>query len=323
MLLWRSLDDVPADFGRTVVAIGVFDGVHAGHRAIVQRACERAAKDGVRVVVVSFDPHPNAVVRPDQTPLMLTTIDQRAALLEQLGVDALLALPFDRELSHLSANDFVEQVLVDRLRVAGIVVGANFRFGHKAAGDVELLRSEGERFGFTVDAVELLGGDAPVSSTSIRALVAGGDVAAASAALGRPHRVQGPVVRGDARGRELGYPTANVDVPSAMAVPADGVYAGWLVRADGSRLPAAISVGTNPTFDGTERRVEAYALDVDVDLYDEVVGIDFVERLREMVRFGSVEELLRQMAQDVTDSRRILLESEEDSGGSMSDLGSG
>ena len=323
MLLWRSLDDVPADFGRTVVAIGVFDGVHAGHRAIVQRACERGAKDGVRVVVISFDPHPNAVVRPDQTPLMLTTIDQRAALLEQLGVDALLALPFDRELSHLSANDFVEQVLVDRLRVAGIVVGANFRFGHKAAGDVELLRSEGERFGFTVDAVELLGGDAPVSSTSIRALVAGGDVAAASAALGRPHRVQGPVVRGDARGRELGYPTANVDVPSAMAVPADGVYAGWLVRADGSRLPAAISVGTNPTFDGTERRVEAYALDVDVDLYDEVVGIDFVERLREMVRFGSVEELLRQMAQDVTDSRRILLESEEDSGGSMSDLGSG
>ena len=319
MLLWRSLDEVPADFGRTAVAIGVFDGVHAGHRAIIERACVAAAHDGVRAVVISFDPHPNAVVRPDQTPLMLTTVEQRAALIAALGVDALLALPFTRELSQLTAEEFVEQVLVSRLQVAHVVVGANFRFGHRAAGDVELLRREGERFGFAVDAVELLGGGDPVSSTRVRGLVADGDVAGAAAALGRPHRVQGPVVRGDARGRELGYPTANVAVDASMAVPADGVYAGWLVRADGTRLPAAISVGTNPTFDGTERRLEAYALDVDVDLYDEVVSVEFVERLRDMVRFDSVDDLLVQMAQDVGDSRRRLTIHGESSGHSVSD----
>jgi riboflavin kinase / FMN adenylyltransferase len=320
VLLWRSLDEVPADFGRTAVAIGVFDGVHAGHRAIIERACSAAAKDGVRAVVISFDPHPNAVVRPDQTPLMLTSVDQRAALLEALRVDALLALPFTREPSQLSPKDFVEQVLVSRLHAAHVVVGANFRFGHKASGDVELLRHEGERQGFAVDAVELLGDEEPISSTRIRGLVADGDVAAAAAALGRPHRVQGPVVRGDARGRELGYPTANVDVDASMAIPADGVYAGWLVRADGTRLPAAISVGTNPTFDGTERRVEAFALDVDIDLYDEVVAVEFAERLRGMVRFESVDDLLVQMAQDVGDSRRILTVGEENSAGSTSDL---
>lgn len=297
---------MPADLGRTAVAIGVFDGVHAGHRAIVERACSAAAKDGARVVVISFDPHPNAVVRPDQTPLMLTTVDQRAALLDALGVDALLALPFTRGLSQLTAEEFVEQVLVSRLHAAHVVVGANFRFGHKAAGDVDVLRREGDSFGFDVDAVELLGGEQPVSSTLVRALIADGDVAGAAAALGRPHLVQGPVVRGDARGRELGYPTANVDVDASMAVPADGVYAGWLVRGDGTRLPAAISIGTNPTFDGTERRVEAYALDVDVDLYHEVVSIEFVERLRGMERFASIDDLVGQMAQDVSNSRRIL-----------------
>lgn len=320
MLLWRSLDDVPADFGRTAVAIGVFDGVHAGHRAIIERACAAAAKDGLRAVVISFDPHPNAIVRPDHTPLMLTTVDQRAELLDALGVDALLALPFTKELSQLSPEEFVERVLVSRLQASHVVVGANFRFGHRASGDVDLLRREGERLGFAVDAVELVGGEDPVSSTRIRGLVAEGDVAAAAAALGRPHRVQGPVVRGDARGRELGYPTANLEVDASMAVPADGVYAGWLVRADGTRLPAAISIGTNPTFDGTERRVEAYALDVDIDLYDEVVAIEFVERLRGMEKFDSVDELLVRMAQDVGDSRRILSVNEENSAGPASDL---
>jgi riboflavin kinase/FMN adenylyltransferase len=312
--VWRSLDEVPADFGRTATAIGVFDGVHAGHRAIIERACSAAAKDGERAVVISFDPHPNTVVRPDQTPLMLTTVDQRAGLLEMLGVDALLALPFTRELSQLSPEDFVERVLVSRLHAAHVVVGANFRFGHKAAGDVELLRREGERFGFVVDAVELLGGEEPVSSTQIRGLVAAGDVAAAANALDRPHRVQGPVVRGDARGRELGYPTANVEVDASMAIPADGVYAGWLVRADGTRLPAAISVGTNPTFDGTERRVEAYVLDVDIDLYDEVVAVEFTERLRGMVRFDSVDALLAQMAMDVSNTRQRLTMTQPGSG---------
>jgi len=311
---------VPADFGRSVVAIGVFDGVHAGHRAIVERAKKEATEAGVPTAVITFDPHPNAIVRPDQTPLMLTSVEHRATLLAELGVDALLVLPFTKELSHLSASQFVEQVLASRLHALRVVVGANFRFGHKAAGDVDLLREEGKRHGFEVDAVELLGGEDPVSSTKVRALVAEGDVASAAAALGRPHRVEGPVVRGDGRGRGLGFPTANVEVDGAIAVPADGVYAGWLVRADGTRLPAAISIGTNPTFNGTERRVEAYALDVDIDLYDEEVAIEFAERLRGMVRFDSVDDLLVQMAQDVGDSRRILTIDEENSAGSASDL---
>src|SRR4051812_33866900 len=185
---------------------------------------------------------------------MLTSVDHRAALLAELAVDAMLVLPFTKELSHLSANEFVDQVLASRLHALRVVVGANFRFGHKAAGDVDLLRQEGQRHGFAVDAVELLGGEEPVSSTMIRALVAEGDVASAASALGRPHRVEGPVVRGDGRGRGLGFPTANVEVDGALAVPADGVYAGYLVRADETRLPAAISIGTNPTFNGTERR---------------------------------------------------------------------
>ena len=306
MLIWRSLDDVPADWGGSVVAIGVFDGVHAGHRAIVERAKTDATEAGVPTVVITFDPHPNAVVRPDQTPLMLTSVEHRADLLAELGVDAMFVLPFTKELSHLSAEEFVENVLASKLHALRVVVGANFRFGHKAAGDVDLLRREGQRHGFEVDAVDLLGGDEPVSSTMVRALVAEGDVASAASALGRPHRVEGPVVRGDGRGRGLGFPTANVEVDGAIAVPADGVYAGYLVRADGTRLPAAISIGTNPTFNGTERRVEAYALDVDIDLYDEEVAIEFVERLRGMVRFDSVDDLLARMAVDVTATRAIV-----------------
>jgi len=306
VLIWRSLDDVPADWGGSVVAIGVFDGVHAGHRAIVERAKTDATEAGVPTVVITFDPHPNAVVRPDQTPLMLTSVEHRADLLAELGVDAMFVLPFTKELSHLSAEEFVENVLASKLHALRVVVGANFRFGHKAAGDVDLLRREGQRHGFEVDAVDLLGGDEPVSSTMVRALVAEGDVASAASALGRPHRVEGPVVRGDGRGRGLGFPTANVEVDGAIAVPADGVYAGYLVRADGTRLPAAISIGTNPTFNGTERRVEAYALDVDIDLYDEEVAIEFVERLRGMVRFDSVDDLLARMAVDVTATRAIV-----------------
>jgi riboflavin kinase / FMN adenylyltransferase len=306
VLIWRSLAQVPADWGRSAIAIGVFDGMHAGHRAIVRRTQEAAASAGSRTVVISFDPHPNVVVRPEHAPLMLTSVEHRAEVLAALDVDALLVLPFTRELSLLSPEEFVEAVLVERLHAAAVVVGANFRFGHKAAGDVALLRREGERHGFTVDAVELVGGEHPVSSTLVRALIAEGDVAAAAIALGRPHQVEGPVVRGDGRGRGLGYPTANVAVPERMAVPGDGVYAGWLRRADGTRLPAAISVGTNPTFDGVERRVEAYALDVDIDLYDEMVAIEFVSRLRGMVRFDSVEGLVQQMSRDVSDVHALL-----------------
>jgi riboflavin kinase/FMN adenylyltransferase len=235
---------------------------------------------------------------------MLTTLERRIALLRSIGVDEVVVLPFTRELSQRSPVEFAQAVLRDALHAERVVVGASWRFGHKAAGDVALLRE----LGFDVDGVELLRDDEVVSSSAIRTMLAAGDVAGAAAALDRPHLVEGPVVRGDARGRELGYPTANLSLDPGIAVPADGVYAGWLVRdgGEGSRLPAAVSVGTNPTFDGSERRVEAFVLDAELDLYDEAVAVEFVARLRGMVRFDTVEALVAAMAQDVAATRIAL-----------------
>ena len=291
-----------------MVAIGVFDGVHAGHRAIVARAVAAASELGASSVVVTFDPHPAVVVRPEAAPPLLGDVSQRLDLLASLGVDAVLVLPFDREIASWTAEEFVERLLVTRLHAQRVVVGENFRFGNRALGDVALLRRLGAVDDFTVDAVSLVGvaADEVVSSTLIRGMVADGSVAAAAKALGRPYGISGIVVRGDARGRELGFPTANIALPAGVAVPADGVYAGWLVRADGSRWPAAISVGTNPTFDGVERRVEAYALDVEFDLYDERITIEFADRLRGMEKFDSVDELVAQMTRDVSNVRRSL-----------------
>jgi len=304
--VWRSLDAVPGDWPGCVVSIGVFDGVHRGHRMILDRAVVAARERGVASAVVTFDPHPAAVVgRP--VPLMLGTLHNRARWLAEVGIDALLILPFTRELSERTPEEFVQLVLVDRLHALHVVVGENFRFGHKQAGDVDLLARVGESSGFTVDAVPLVRGSTdPFSSTWIRQRLAEGDVSAAADALGRLHRVEGPVVRGDARGKQLGYPTANLDVLDGMAVPADGVYAGHLVRADGTRMPAAISVGTNPTFDGTERRVEAFVLDADLDLYGEHVAVEFAHWLRGMVRFDGVEPLVEQMGDDVRRTRELV-----------------
>lgn len=300
MQCWRDLAAVPEGWGPSVVAIGVFDGVHVGHRSIVTRAVAAARVLRAASVVVTFDPHPAAVVRPDAVPLLLGDVEQRLDRLASLDVDAVLVLPFDREMASWSAEEFVQRLLVDRLHARRVVVGTNFRFGNRALGDVALLTRLGAAGGFEVEALSLVGGDAAaVSSTLIRGLVADGDVASAARALQRPYGISGVVVRGDARGRELGFPTANIAVPDGVAVPADGVYAGWLVRADGSRWPAAISVGTNPTFDGVERRVEAYALDVEFDLYDERITIEFAERLRGMEKFDSVDELVTQMGRDV------------------------
>jgi riboflavin kinase / FMN adenylyltransferase len=288
----------------SVVSLGVFDGVHRGHRLIVARAIVAARDRGLPTVVISFDPHPAAVLRPGSAPLMLTTLERRIALLRSIGADDVVVLPFTQELSQQSPTVFAQAVLRDALHAERVVVGADWRFGHRAAGDVALLRE----LGFDVDGVDLLRGDDVVSSSAIRAMVAAGDVVGAAAALDRPHLLEGPVVRGDARGRELGYPTANLAVDEGIAVPADGVYAGWLVRdgGEGSRLPAAVSVGTNPTFDGTERRVEAYVLDAELDLYDEFVVVEFVARLRGMVRFDSVDALLEAMARDVDATRAAL-----------------
>ena len=301
-----------AGAGAAVVTVGVFDGVHRGHQVIMARAAAVAASAGLPCVVLTFDPHPGSVVRPDSKLPLLSTVAHRTVLLRAAGADAVVVLPFTHELSQLSAEDFVRDVLVGRLHAQTVVIGANFRFGHRAAGTVQTLAELGLKYGFTVEVVGLVGRtsrpdapDAPVwSSTRVRRCVLEGDVATAAQILGRPHRVEGEVVHGDQRGRELGYPTANVAAAADAAVPADGVYSGWLVRADGERLPAAVSVGTNPTFDGAERRVEAYVLDrTGLDLYGEQVAVEFAHRLRATERFDSVDALLVQMSADVATAR--------------------
>jgi riboflavin kinase/FMN adenylyltransferase len=322
--VWRSFDEVPADLGRTAVVIGNFDGVHLGHRQVIRQARESAdARDAV-LVAVTFDPHPMAVLRPEHAPTMLTDIDSRATLLGEAGVDDVLVVPFSRAIAGWSPVEFVVRVLVERLHAAAVVVGVNFRFGARAAGDVATLAALGERYDFTVEGVALDGGPqtrpssdsvgAFWSSTYVRTCLAEGDEEGAAEALGRPFAVTGRVVRGDQRGRDLGFPTANVST-GGLAAPADGVYAGWLRRLDvdpdkalAGPMPAAISVGTNPTFEGDrERRVEAYVLDrEDLDLYDAVVEIAFVARIRGMVRFDGVEALVETMHSDVERTRELL-----------------
>jgi riboflavin kinase/FMN adenylyltransferase len=309
---WHGLHDVPANWGRSVVTIGVFDGVHRGHRRIVARAAEIGADFGLPLVVVTFDPHPDEVVRPGSHPPLLCTPRYRAELLGRLGAAAVLVLPFTYDFSQLPAEEFVRSVLVDGLHAAAVVIGENFRFGHKAAGNVALLAELGEKYDFAAEGVELLADHGiTVSSSWIRDLLSAGEVAAAAADLGRPHRVEGVVVRGHRRGRALGFPTANAEPPPHTAIPADGVYAGWLasLETDGTELerwPAAISVGSNPTFDGAERTVEAYALGRDdLDLYGVHVAIEFADRIRHQVKFSSAGELVEQMRRDVAVAREL------------------
>ena len=310
MQIWRSLHEVPADLGRTVVVIGNFDGVHRGHQRVIGRAREVADGRGLTLVAVTFDPHPMAVLRPEHAPIMLTTLEVRAELLAAAGVDHVLVLPFDLETAAWTPEEFIDKVLVSRLNACSVVVGGNFRFGRRAAGDVALLRDAGASRDFYAEGIALDGGPMVWSSTYVRTCLAAGDVAGAAEALGRPFSVRGTVAEGDRRGRELGYPTANVPTGTLTAAPADGVYAGWMQRLDtGERHPAAISVGTNPTFDGhRDRRVESYVLDRDdLELYGVEVEVAFVERLRGMVAFGSVEELVEQMADDVDRARELLV----------------
>jgi riboflavin kinase/FMN adenylyltransferase len=308
---WRGLDSTPSGWGRSVVTIGVFDGVHRGHQQIIGRAVDKARAGGYASVLLTFDPHPSEVVRPGSHPPILTTQRTKADLVEALGVDVFCVVPFTPDFSKLAPDEFVHEVLVSSLHAAGVVVGENFRYGRKAAGDVEALTRAGRSFGFTVEGVPLieerLGPDQPgttFSSTYIRSCIAGGDVVSAARALGRPHRVEGVVVRGDGRGAGIGYPTANLSAIAYAAIPADGVYAGRMLRGATS-LPMAISIGTNPTFEGQERRVEGYVLDFDGDLYGEHVSFEFLERLRATERYDSVEALVEQMARDVQETRRL------------------
>jgi riboflavin kinase/FMN adenylyltransferase len=303
---------VPKDLSATVVTIGVFDGVHRGHQEVVGRAAAKARQLGVPLVAVTFDPNPIVVVRPGAVAPLLVPVAGRVELLHRTGADHVFVLPFDRERSQQRAEDFVDEIVVELLHAKAVVVGTDFRFGHRAAGDVALLERLGKERDFVVDTVEPVGspGVGRWSSTYVRQRIVEGDVAAAAEALGRPFRVEGVVVRGHERGRAMGFPTANVPVGEGDLVPADGVYAGRLTRLDAGDavpLPAAISVGTNPTFDGVERTVEPYVLGRDdLELYDVPVAVDFVARIRGQERFDTVDDLVAQMHRDVDATRGLL-----------------
>lgn len=313
MYRWYGLGEVPPGWGESVVTIGEFDGVHRGHQRIIARAAQVGRERNLPVVVITFDPHPDEVIRPGSHPPFLSSGRRRAELLAGLGADAVCVLPFTLEFSRLDPDEFVRAVLVERFHAAVVVEGEDFRFGHKAAGDVQLLAKLGEKYEFTTEGMPLLDADgATISSTSIRQMLAAGDVAAAAQALGRPHRVEGVVIRGHHRGRALGFPTANLETPPHTAVPADGVYAGWLASLDddgrdAQRWPAAISIGTNPTFGEGEQTVEAYAIDRDdLDLYGMHAAIDFTARLRSTLRFDSVDALVEQIRRDVDRVRGLV-----------------
>ncbi len=322
---WRGQEDIPSDWGRCVLTIGVFDGVHRGHAEIIARAVKAGRSRGVPTVLMTFDPHPMEVVFPGTHPAQLTTLARRAELVEELGVDVFLVLPFTTDFMKLTPDRYIHELLVERLHVVEVVVGENFTFGKKAVGNVDTLRKAGDRLGFAVDGVSLvaehlLSETVTFSSTYVRACVDAGDVVAAAEALGRPHRVEGVVVRGDGRGKGLGYPTANVAPPMHSAIPADGVYAAWFTMLGGQsepdsvtgtlgrgrRHPAAVSVGTNPTFSGRTRTVEAFVLDTSADLYGQHVAVDFVARIRGQKKFASVEDLIEAMGRDTEKARGIL-----------------
>jgi len=300
-LQWRG-----EQIAGATVAIGIFDGVHLGHQAILKRAKELS--DGRGLIVLTFDPHPRQVFDPENAPTMLVSLERRVELLKQHGADAVVVCDFDRDFAAKTPEEFVIEVLVKQLQISGVVVGANFTYGHRAAGKVADLIESGKAHGFFAEEVEIQDFEgAPVSSTRIRDAVALGDVESAAKLLSRPHRLEGIVVHGEKRGREIGYPTANLGFSTSFnTVPSDGVYAGWL-EVEGDRWPAAISIGTNPTFAGERStQVEAYALDQKgLDLYDKNAKIDFGWRLRDTVKFDGLDPLLEQMKNDC-DRARIL-----------------
>jgi riboflavin kinase/FMN adenylyltransferase len=308
MKVFHGVSDVPADWPGSAITIGKFDGVHAGHRAVISALKTIAEREGLASVVVTFDRHPLALLSPEDCPISLVSIEQKLDLLAGTGVDAALVLAFDRGLSSLSPEEFVAASIVNTLHARVVLVGQDFRFGFRGAGDVDLLRELGAGYGFEVQIIDDVKPDHArrVSSTWIRELLAVGDVQAATRLLGHLPTVRGVVVHGAARGRELGFPTANLSPRSQGLIPEDGVYAGWLTDA-GTRYPAAISVGNNPTFEGVaQKQVEAYVLDQDIDLYEHVVDVAFVERIRGMVAFTGVDPLIVQIADDVRRVREIL-----------------
>lgn len=301
----------PAPDQGYAVTIGAYDGVHNGHRAVIERTRAEAARRGARTAVVTFDRHPASIVRPESAPRLLTSLDHKLELLEAAGVDLTYVVHFDAKRATESAADFAKEVLVDALGARCVVVGADFHFGRNREGNLGLLRALGKEHGFDAIGIDLLtqrdGVEAAVSSTAIRAAVAQGDVSHAATLLGRPHELRGPVETGDQRGRTIGFPTANVTVPGEMALPADGIYAAWYVRPNRERHAAAVNVGRRPTFyEQGERLVEAFLLDFDGDLYGERAGVQFVARLRPELKFDSVDALVDRMRVDVAETRELL-----------------
>jgi riboflavin kinase/FMN adenylyltransferase len=289
----------------SVVLIGVFDGVHKGHQLLLNRAKEIA--DGRNIIALTFDPHPMQVFAPDRAPTLLTTLADRVELLKIHNADQVAVLKFNEKFAQMSPEDFVKDILVGQLSASTVIVGKNFTYGHKAAGNVESLIADGAKFNFTVDVQDLASGEGEViSSSRIRNLVTNGQVEEARKLLSRPHRLDGVVVHGEKRGREIGYPTANLGNIDGQTIPSDGVYAGWLTVGI-NFWPAAISIGTNPTFAGVRgRQVEAYALDQEgLDLYDKNASIEFGWRLRDTLKFDGLEPLLVQMKQDCDQARSL------------------
>jgi riboflavin kinase/FMN adenylyltransferase len=302
----------PAPARGTAVTIGAYDGVHRGHRAVIEEVRRRAQALDCPTAVVTFDRHPATVVRPQSAPRLLTDLDQKLELLADAGVDLTLVIHFDEQRSQESAEDFVREVLGGCLRARLVVVGEDFHFGRNRGGNVELLKRMGPELGFEVEGLKLVdvpGVEGPVSSTAIRLALSEGDVVKAAELLGRFHEVRGVVEKGDGRGGSvLGFPTANVAVPADILLPAEGIYAGWYARPDGASHAAALSLGRRPTFypEGGPRLLEAYLHDFDGDLYGEKARVSFVSRLRGEERFESADALVAQMNRDVEAARAAL-----------------
>lgn len=287
----------------TWVTIGVFDGVHRGHRAIIQ-ALRQAAGAG-DVGVVTFHEHPLRVLRPEAIPPMLASLDQRLEVLADLGVNVVAVLEFP-QVRELSAEAFVGEIVLGKMNAAHVAVGRGFRFGHQMAGDEELLRSLGEQHGFDVEILEIVGGSAPIRSTAIRDALAEGDVARAAAMLGRPYQLRGGVIQGDQRGRELGFPTANLEIKHGRAIPGRGVYSAVTTIGDGSTYDSVVNVGVRPTFGEYAEVVEVHLLDTRQYLYGHQLSVDFVDRIRDERRFSGIEELIEQIGRDVSVAREQL-----------------
>jgi riboflavin kinase / FMN adenylyltransferase len=308
--VYRGVAEAQGNILASAVTVGTLDGVHLGHRALLAQTIERARSQKAASIAITWDRHPSETLRPDHAPLLLSSLERKLELLEETGIDETLVLPFDAELSSWSPQRFVDTILVDCVRAKSVIVGSDWRFGHRAAGDVPLLIELGRTAGFEAEGIRLLevaGG--PVSSSRVRQAIANGDVALAGTLLGRAFDFDGIVVRGDDRGKSLGIPTANIPLGPRMAHPPRGVYAGR-ARAGGRWHAAAINLGVNPTFGGdpgtSPPRIEAYLLDFEGDLYGQVLRVEFWRRLRDETKFASAQALIEQIERDVENTRRVV-----------------